>query len=79
MSGEYIADMRKAGINVPLTTYAQARAQGVSSNYIESLRDAGLSGSLNDYIKARNTGVNAGYVQALAGQWASMKARAIRN
>lgn len=65
VSGEYIADMRKAGINVPLATYGQARAQGVSSNYIESLRDAGLSGSLNDYIKARNMGVNAGYVQAL--------------
>jgi bla regulator protein blaR1 len=65
VNGEYIADMRKAGINVPLSTYAQARAQGVSSSYIESLRDAGLSGSLNDYIKARNMGVNASYVQAL--------------
>lgn len=65
LTGDYIADMRKAGINVPLATYVQARAQGVSSNYIESLRDAGLSGSLNDYIKARNLGVNASYVQAL--------------
>jgi beta-lactamase regulating signal transducer with metallopeptidase domain len=65
LTGDYIADMRKAGINGPLATYVQARAQGVSSTFIESLRDAGLSGSLNDYIKARNMGVNAIYVQAL--------------
>jgi bla regulator protein BlaR1 len=65
VNGDYIADMRKAGINGPLATYVQARAQGVSSSFIEGLRDAGLSGSLNDYIKARNLGVNASYVQAL--------------
>ncbi|HEY1124778.1 MAG TPA: M56 family metallopeptidase [Sphingobium sp.] len=65
VTGEYIADMRKAGINGSLAIYAQAKAQGISSNYIESLRDAGLSGSLNDYIKARNTGVTGAYVSAL--------------
>lgn len=65
VSGEYIADMRKAGINATLATYAQARGQGISSNFIESLRDAGLSGSLNDYIKARNMGVTGAYVSSL--------------
>ncbi|MBO9669179.1 MAG: M56 family metallopeptidase [Sphingobium sp.] len=65
VSGEYIADMRKAGINVPLATYAQARGQGISSNFIEGMRDAGLSGSLNDYIKARNMGVTGAYVSSL--------------
>jgi hypothetical protein len=65
LRGDYISDMRKAGINVPLATYGQAHARGVSSDYIESLRDAGLSGSLSDYIKARDMGVNAGYVQVL--------------
>jgi beta-lactamase regulating signal transducer with metallopeptidase domain len=65
LTGEYIADMRKAGINVTLSTYAQARAQGITSNYIDSLRDAGISGSLDDYVRARNMGVNGPFVSAL--------------